>query len=137
MTSLRQRLGALLALLAMLLAVPHGLVVVCTGEDGHVAIEFTAEGSARADDHTAAPCLTEELCGCGSPCGPCTDAPLGNDASFHPAKPRESGVSSDALSLAPIAWTPPAAAPAASPHSTRGLAVPAAHPVTRTIVLRN
>lgn len=136
MTSFRQRLGALLALLAMLLAVPHGLVVVCTGEDGHVAIEF-AEGSAHADAHAATPCFAEELCGCGSACGPCTDAPLGHDASIHPAKPRESGAFNDAPSLAPIAWTPPAATLALSPHSTRGLAAPAAHPVTRTAILRN
>jgi hypothetical protein len=136
MTSPRQRLGALLALLAMFLTVPHGLVVLCSGEDGHVAIEF-AEVAAHAEAHEADPCLAQELCGCGSPCGPCTDAPLGNDASFHPAKPRESGVSPDVPGVAPIAWTPPAPPLAPSPHSILGHVVSSARSTSRTIVLRN
>jgi len=73
-------LCVLLALLSAVWCVPQGLVVLCAGEDGHLAVEIlhTPEGAwDEGSSHTEKP----GTCGCRDGCGPCRDTRVGPDLS--------------------------------------------------------
>ncbi len=80
MTSLSRRFGALLALLALLSGLPQSMLVLCVGEDGHVAVGIAGESAAPAG--TPPPqggFALADRCSCGDGCGPCQDCGLGLD----------------------------------------------------------
>lgn len=71
-TSLR-RLAALILLVTLFLGVPQGMLVVCVGDAGHIALEIQGDAHASCELPPAA----EATCECAHDCGPCTDARLG------------------------------------------------------------
>lgn len=73
-------LRLLLALLCAVWCVPQGLVVLCAGEDGHVAVEVlhpTESATPEGPSHSEEP----GECGCRDGCGPCRDTRVGPDLS--------------------------------------------------------
>lgn len=79
MSILLRRFAAALGLLAVLLSVPQGVLVLCAGAGGHLALEaLCAEGPAGAHDHADASRPADAgHCECGEGCGPCRDSQVG------------------------------------------------------------
>jgi hypothetical protein len=137
-----RRWHALLALLLVLSGLPQGLLVVCVGENGHVAIEVAgapARAAAATRAASAAPAIETAPCGCGDDCGPCHDSEIGTEgplARLNSARGKSVAPPStmSAMGIAPA--RPPGAGGAVSPAGPPGPSSSSGPSLLRSVVLR-
>jgi hypothetical protein len=98
MSSPKRLLAAVLVLLSSSWCLPQGLMVVCAGENGHMALELVHPPEGAAEARTEPGCAEE--CACRDGCGPCRDTRVGPRFSASRMDPRR--------------LSPPELAPAAS-----------------------
>jgi hypothetical protein len=71
------RSGLLLSLLSLLMGAPSGVLILCNGADGHVALELAQPEAAPAAVDVSAVSTLVSACYCDAGCGPCEDNELG------------------------------------------------------------
>jgi hypothetical protein len=125
MRSTVRAIGPAVSLVALLLGLPQGLLVVCLGADGHVAVEVAghAESAATTPLHAEAESPFHD-CSCNDGCGPCRDSRLGLDnGGAHVSVARDYGVA-----LAPSCLPAEPARVTMAPATVSDPATPSAPP---------
>jgi hypothetical protein len=105
-----------MAALALFAGLPSGLLVLCVGSAGHVAVEFGGGPAvARAADASGAGGLTScDACDCGDDCGPCEDSGFDSGGPTLRARASEWNARLDATPGVVFAPLPGAAHPGAA-----------------------
>ena len=81
MSILHRRLSAACVLLALTLCLPQGSLMLCAGENGHVALEAVCDPGNEVTHPDAATAEAGAHCDCDGECGPCQDSQVGTELS--------------------------------------------------------